>query len=419
MSNENDDRDFADILAEFESGEGAVVRDKDPKAGEKVEGKVISLGEEAVFVDVGGKSDAMVQRAELEDEDGELTVEIGDPVQGVIAGHDSGSGCLILRVRAGAGGGSADHALALEELSQAQAHGLAVEGTVSEVIKGGVQVTVSGLRAFCPISQLDDSYIEDASTFLGQKLRFLVRKVAPGQRGRRPDIVVSRRSLLQAEKEQKREEALARISEGAVVDGTVSSVTSFGAFVDLGGVEGLIHVSELDHERVSDPATVVSPGDRVQVKVLAIEEREGEGKKGKETRISLSRRALQQDPWKTAAQRFKEGSVVPGRVARMESFGAFISLAPGLDGMAHISEITNERRIDHPRDVLELGQDVRVKILSVDTEKRRIGVSIAAVAKDATAAGEAAEIADYSERQKSSGGGFGALADALKKVKLD
>jgi len=427
-SSENDDRDFAAILAEFESGEDAVVLEKDPKPGEKVSGQVLTIGADSVFVDVGAKSDAVVQRAEFEDEEGNLSIEVGDSVEGLITGRDSSSGCLILRVRSGGGSGGADTALAMDELAQAQASGFPVEGTVIEVVKGGVQVTVAGLRAFCPISQLELSYVEDATGYIGQKLSFIVRNFTPPQRGRRPDIVLSRRSLLEKEKKQRQEEALARLKEGAEVDGTITSVTSYGAFVDLGGVEGLIHVSELDHERVNDPNDVVRSGERVRVKVLSIQERtdskdgksgDSQGKgKGKSMRISLSRRALQQDPWANVATRFKQDQIVQGRVMRIEAFGAFIRLSQGIEGLAHISELASDRRISHPREVVDLGQDVEVKILKVEPERRRISVSLSAIAKDARTASEKADVEAYSGR-KESGKGFGAMAAFFEKAKKD
>ncbi len=420
MSQEQDERDFADILAEFESGGESSVRDKDPKPGERVSGKILSIGEESIFVDVGAKSDAIVHRSEVENDDGEVTVVMGDTLKGMISGHDAASGCLILRVKAGAGPGlgGAGTELALEEIAQAQANGFPVEGTVSEVVKGGVRVMVSGLRAFCPISQLELGYIEDASSYVGRRLPFKVRNFSPSGRGRHPDIVLSRRALLEAEEKQRREEALAQLREGTVVRGIVSSVTSYGAFVNLGGIEGLLHVSEMSHDRVSDPAELVQEGDEVEVKILSVIEaeakEEGKGRRrDRGPRISLSRKALEQDPWNEASRRFPLGTVVSGRVVRVEVYGAFIRLAPGLDGLAHISELGADRRISHAREVVDLGQDLKVKILAVDPDRRRISVSVAAIEKD-TQAGFAAE---YAQRQEKSSSGFGAMAGFFEKAK--
>jgi small subunit ribosomal protein S1 len=412
-----DERDFGAILAEFERAQEASGAGKDPKPGNRVSGRVLSIGEEAVFLDVGAKSDAMVALAELTDEDGEPTVAVGDTVDGLVTGHDEASGCLMVRVRPGAGGGSfgstaGGSEIAIEELAQAHTHGIPVEGVVAEVVKGGVEVTVSGLRAFCPISQLEQKYVEDAAAYVGRRLTFRVVRFEASGRGGRPNVVLSRRDLLMEEERQRREEALAKLAVGSVVRGTVTSVASYGAFVDLGGVEGLLHVSEMAHERVEDPAELAAPGDVVEVKVLAIEERDGQ------KRISLSRRALERDPWEDVAERFPAGTTVRGRVLRLEPYGAFVRVAPGLEGLVHVSELAPGRRIAHPREVVELGQDVEVRVLSVDPSKRRLSLSLAAAQVAAADAAEAEIKEAYAERREGDrpGRGFGSLASAFEKA---
>jgi small subunit ribosomal protein S1 len=409
---DSDERDFGDILAEFERQQAGGGIGKDPEPGSRASGPILSISEESAFVDLGGKSDGVVALAELTDADGELTVAVGDTVEGVVAGRDPASGGLRLRVRPGAGSGAADTALAVEELAQAHAHGIPVEGVVSEVVKGGVEVTVSGVRGFCPISQLERGFIEDAAAYVGRRLAFRVVRFEAAGRGGRPNVVLSRRELLEEEENRRREEALARLAVGAVVRGTVTSVTAYGAFVDLGGVEGLLHVSEMAHERVERPADLVAPGDVLEVKVLSIEAREGA--KQKDRRISLSRRALEQDPWDGAAARFPEGETFPGRVMRLEPYGAFVRLAPGLEGLVHVSELAPGRRIAHPREVVSLGEDVEVRVLGVDADKRRISLSLAAPA--ATAETAAAE--GYEGRSEAPSG-FGAMADFFDQAKKD
>ncbi len=410
MPDDQDTRDFGAILAEFERGQEAAVQGKDPAPGTKVSGRILSIGEEAVFVDLGAKSDGMVALGELTDDDGELTVAVGDTLEALVTGRDEASGCLVLRVRpgAGAGLGAGGTAVAVEEIAQAHAHGIPVEGVVSEVVKGGVEVTVSGLRAFCPVSQLELRYVEDAAAYVGRRLTFVVHRFEASGRGGRPNIVLSRRDLLEQEERQRKAEALARLSEGAVVRGTVTSVTSYGAFIDLGGVEGLLHVSEMAHGRVEDPAELVTAGDAIEVKVLKIEERDGD------RRISLSRRALEEDPWKSVAERFPEGEIFSGRVVRLESYGAFVELAPGLEGLVHVSELAPGRRISHPREVVELGQDVAVRVLGVEADRRRISLALAAAGDEG--AQRAAE--EYAARSDAPTG-FGALADAFAKAKKD
>jgi len=411
MSEQDTERDFAAILAEFESGHGSREQ-AEPKPGERVSGRVLSVGDEMTFVDVGAKSDAVVATAELVDADGVPTVAVGDTVEGMISGRDADSGCLLLRVRPGASGGlgAADHQLALQEIAQAYEHGIPVEGTVAEVVKGGVAVTVAGLRAFCPISQLDLVFIEDAAGYVGRNLTFRVRKFEPAGRGGRPDVVLSRRDLLEEERRQRQKEAMERLEVGAVVRGTVTSVTGYGAFVDLDGVEGLLHVSEMAHGRVEDPNTEVAEGDAIDVKILSIEERDKGGK-----RISLSRRALLGDPWEDVKARFKPGDAVRGKVARLESYGAFVELAPGLEGLVHVSEMASDRRVGHPREVVELGQSVEVRVLEVDLPRHRISLSLTSSAGGATSS----EAGDYAAAHPDSGlgSGLGSLADVFEKAK--
>ncbi len=403
------ERDFGDILAEFEKQQAETGAGKDPKPGERVSGKVLSIGDEAAFVDIGAKSDGMVSLAELRNEEGELTVGVGDTLDAMVTGHDEASGCLLLRVKPGSssGLGAGGTELAIEEISQAHTHGIPVEGVVAEAIKGGVEVNVSGLRAFCPVSQLDLRYVEDPAVYIGRRLTFRVTRFEPTGRGGRPNVVLSRRSLLEEEEALRREEALAKLSAGSVIRGTVTSVTSYGAFVDLGGVEGLLHVSEMAHERIEDPHEVVTEGEEIEVKVQSIEEKDGQ------QRISLSRKALDADPWDDAERRFPAGATVPGRVTRVEAYGAFVRLAPGLEGLVHVSELATGRRIAHPREVLELGQDVEVKVLAVDPEKRRISLSLSAALAAARDAAEAEVTAEYAERKEGSRG-FGSMAAAFE-----
>jgi small subunit ribosomal protein S1 len=404
MPDDSDREDFATLLARFESEQEAPARAA-PKVGDRVEGEIVSLGEETAFVDLGGKSEGMVALDELRDEEGGLTVAVGDRIEAVVAATDRETGALVLRVRPGRSGTGGEQAWA--ELSQAAEARIPVEGRVTGVNKGGVDVEVSGVHAFCPISQLDLGYVADATEYVGRRLTFRVTRCERG-RGRRPDVVLSRRELLAEEAAARAAEARARLEPGKVVRGTVVSLTAYGAFVDLGGVEGLLHVSEISHSRVADPADVLAAGQSLDVEVLRIEPPREPG--GAE-RISLSLRALEPDPWREAAARFAEGSVVPGRVARLESFGAFVELAPGIDGMVHVSELGAGRRIDHPRQAVEVGQEVTVAVLSVDPERRRIALSIAAPGSaggDREAEGDAG---DESAPARSESGALGTLGD--------
>ena len=402
MADDYDDQDFGAILAAFEQEKPPEKRDE-PKIGDKVQGTVAAFGDEVVFVDLGAKSEGLVAREELTDEDDRLTVAVGDRIEGMVSAVDE-TGSLVLRVRPGRGEAMRS------ELRMAWERQLPVEGLVTATVKGGVEVTVAGMRAFCPISQLADRYVEDASEFVDRRLDFRIQRFE--EAGRRTNIVLSRRVLLEEEAERRADAVRERLEVGAVLDGTVTSVTSYGAFVDLGGLEGLLHVSEMSYERVADPRELISEGQRLEVQVLSVEP----GKKPKQKeRISLSIRVLQRDPWQDAAKRFPAGKVTEGRVMRLESFGAFVHLSPGLEGLVHVSRLGSDRHVRHAREVLELGQTVHVKVLSVEAPERRISLALEV---DDGADEEAREYRDY--REKSPGSeGFGSLGDFFKKSRGD
>jgi small subunit ribosomal protein S1 len=399
--------DFADILARFEAeqasaspaGSGAA-----RQPGDRVKGEIVGFGEDTAFVDLGAKSEGLVTLDELRDEEGNLTVAVGDLLEAVVSGRDPDTGSLILRVRPGRSGAGGEAAWA--ELQQAFEARIPVEGRVTGVNKGGLEVEVSGVHAFCPVSQIDLGYVENPADYVGRRLTFRVTRFSQG-RGHRPDVVLSRRELLAEEAAARAAEALARLAVGKVVKGTVTSLTGYGAFVDLGGVEGLLHVSEISHSRVADPAEVLAAGQPVEVEVLKIEPAK---EPGGHARISLSLRALEPDPWRRAAERFPEGTVAAGKVVRLAPFGAFVEIAPGVDGLLHVSELAADRRVDHPRQVVEVGQEVTVRVLAVDGEKRRISLTMAAPAGD-----EEGEDAGGEPVADSSGGGsLGTLADAFR-----
>jgi small subunit ribosomal protein S1 len=362
-------QDFGTILADFE--QSSPERKDDPAVGKRVSGKVVSIRDESVFVDLGTKSEGVIEAAQLRDSEGKLTVQVGDKVDATVASVDSESGLLVLKKRVGGGRG---HQEVATELRQAFQYGMPVEGMVSGINKGGAEVQVYGMRAFCPLSQLDLRYVENPQQFIGQRLKFRINRIEEGSRNRRPDIVLSRRALLEEEAQAKAAELRARLQVGAVVRGKVTSITSYGAFLDLGGLEGLLHVSEIGFSRLTDPKEALTVGQELEVQVIKIEK--GKDEKRPE-RISLSRKALERDPWRDAADRFPEGSVVPGRVVRLESFGAFVELAPGLEGLVHVSELGAGRRVNHAREVVQVGQDVQVRVLGVDRSKRRISLSMA------------------------------------------
>jgi small subunit ribosomal protein S1 len=402
---EGEKKDFAAILAEFEHEKGAEQTAKAPgdapaghgrqaaggggvpgvpNVGQKVSGKVVSITDEKIFVDLGAKSEGMIESAQLRDAEGNLTVNLGDTVDATVTAIDPESGVIVLRKRAG--GGRGGHQEVAQELRQAFQYGMPVEGLVTGINKGGAEIQVYGMRAFCPLSQLDLRYVENPQQFIGQRLKFKVARIEEGSRNRRPDIVLSRRALLEEEAQSKAAELRSRLQVGAVLNGRVTSLTAYGAFIDLGGLEGLLHVSEIGYSRLADPREALTVGQEVEVQVIKIEK--GKDEKRPE-RISLSRRALERDPWRDAAARFPEGTVVTGKVMRLESFGAFVALAPGLEGLVHVSEMGGGRRVNHAREAAQAGQDVSVRVINVDPVKRRISLSMA-LADDGGAAEETA-----------------------------
>jgi small subunit ribosomal protein S1 len=383
------DEDFAAMLAESERG--APRAKKRPRVGDQITGKVISIGKDAVFVDVGGKAEGQLERAEISNADGALLVKLGDTIEARVVA-DTG-GVLTLRVKIGRG------PEARAELQQAQELGIPVEGTVTEVVKGGVAVDVAGVRGFCPASQIDVRFVDDLAVYVGQRLTFRITRYEPR------NLVLSRRVLLEEENAKRATETRKKLEPGAVLRGKVVGFKPFGAFIDLGGIEGMLHISELGYARVEKPEDMLALGQEVDVAVLKIEPA---AKGDKSERISLSLKALAADPWRDTAAALTEGARLHGKITRLSPFGAFVERAPGVEGLIHISELGAGRRINHPKEVVSVGQDVEVAVLSVDHERRRIALSMAA-SGDGTAA-------DVAEATRAHGPTrLGTFADLVKK----
>ncbi len=354
--------DFAAMLAEFEPA----ARGSGPKKGQMIKGVVVSISGNSVFLDLGGKSEGAIDREELLDADGELTVALGDSVEARVAEVDGAAGCIVLRR------GIARGADAAEALGGAFDSGIPVEGLVTGLNKGGLEVEVAGMRAFCPISQIDVRFVEDANHFVGQKYQFKITKLEQG-RGKNMNIVLSRRKLLEEENAVQAAVLRETLHEGVVLKGRVTTLKDYGAFVDLGGIEGMLHISELGHGRVGHPSEVLSVDQTIEVKVVKIEPAVGARK---EERISLSIKALHDSPWESYGDTLKTGTQVQGTVVRLQPFGAFIELSPGIEGLAHISELGGGKRINHPREVMAEGDRVQVTVLSVDTAQQRIALTL-------------------------------------------
>jgi small subunit ribosomal protein S1 len=354
--------DFARTLEEFEQGRRSAVQAAgaatEIAVGMKLRGRVVTVGDEHTLVDFGGRSEAVAETRHFRAEDGTLRVQPGDSVELFVveAGEQVVVGPSI----------RADGRAALQQMREAHAAGVPVTGRVLSVNSGGIEVDLSGTRAFCPLSQIEAGFCADASVYVGRTLEFLVTSVGDN----RGSIVLSRRQLLRRGEEEQAKRLLSALKVGDELEGTVVRLESFGAFVDLGGVDGMVHVSEIRHERVGHPDQVLKIGDKVKVRVLRLDT----GKDGRQ-RIALSIKATAPDPWTGVEQRYPAGARVLGVVARLTDFGAFITLEPGVDGLIHVSEAA-PRRIEHVREVLEPGQAVEAMVIGVDPEKKRISLSL-------------------------------------------
>ena len=342
---------------------------KDPKAsrrpvrvGEKVAGTIFQLGAEVAFVTLEGiNREAMIDMNQLQDEQGILRYGVGDAIEAYVL--ETGAKGIILSKTLPKGQAS------MAMLVDARTSGMPVEGLVLGLNKGGLEVAIGDVRAFCPASQVDTHYVGKLDDLVGEKFKFKVTEV----RGK--NVVLSRRAVLEEEQRALAAETRKTLAEGKVVRGKVTTVRDFGVFVDLGGLEGLIPVSELSHTRVSHPSEVVKVGDDLEVEVLKIEppHPESPDKNKHRERVTLSLRARQEDPWKAAAAELKEGDRLEGKVVRLQPFGAFVELRPGVDGLIHVSALS-DRRIAHPRDVVKVGDVVPVLIEKIDTNEKRISL---------------------------------------------
>ncbi len=383
-----EDESFADLLEQSLSSQSGLLT-----PGQKVSARVLKVSSEWLLVDTGHKGEGVVDLKEFTDPDGGVTVKEGDTISVHFLSSRQGEMRFTSKIGGGASSGSAE----LEEAWQA---GVPVEGVVEKEIKGGFEVKLAGaVRAFCPYSQMSLRRMDNPESIVGSRLSFRITDYS--ERGR--NIVISRRVLLEEEQARLKEEARATISEGTTVPGTVTSLQKFGAFVDIGGIEGLVPISEIGWTRVKDVSDVLSVGQQVQV-VIKVIDREKD-------RISLSLKDALADPWEEVAQKFPEGSFHTGTVSRLAPFGAFVTLTDGVDGLIHISRLGAGKRINHPREVLKEGETVEVKVESFDRENRRLSLVLAGAAR--AAGEEEATLEEFRRKSAESPTGMGTLGDLL------
>lgn len=352
--NDNEINSMNEIISDIESSMKKV------RSGEVIKGKVISVTDSEAIINLGYMSDGILPRSEIS-EDLEINpkdvLKENDEIYVYVSNMNDGDGNILLSKKA------ADKIKVWDELEDSLKNNNTFEVTVKEVVKGGVVTYIKGIRAFIPASQLSVAYVKDLNEFIGKTLNIKVIELDRTKER----VVLSRREVESAELEVKKKALWSEIKPGEKRTGVVSRLTKFGAFVDLGGVDGLIHLSELSWKRVKNPSEVVSIGDKVEVYVLDVDK--------ENNRISLALKDVSEDPWNNIQEKYKVGSVVDGTVSKFLNFGAFVELEPGLEGLVHLSEISEER-ILKPSDVLNIGNKVRVKILDIDSKAKRMSLSI-------------------------------------------
>jgi small subunit ribosomal protein S1 len=388
-SNEN----FADLFKDED------IAKKQLTPGQKIQAVVVDVSQDSIFLDVGRKSEGFVDRKELEDETGDVTVKTGDTIE--VYFLSSARNEMLFTTKIGGGSMSRAH------LEDAYRSGIPLEGFIKKEIKGGFEVTVAGnVRTFCPFSQMDIKRISDPEDYVDQHMLFKITEYKENGR----NIILSRRIILEEEREEKRELLKETLEEGMTVKGTITSIQKFGAFVDIDGIEGLIPISEIGWSRIEDIQEVLTEGQNVEVVTMKLD--------WENDRFSFSLKQTLPDPWESISQQLPVGSSHSGTVVRLTKFGAFVNLAEGIDGLIHISKLGGGRRINHPKEVLDEGQSVEVKIEEADTEQKRLSLSLVGemTEEESDSASEKKDITEFQARQdKSAGSGsMGTLGEILK-----
>jgi small subunit ribosomal protein S1 len=324
--------------------------------GEIVIGKVVQMNNDVVMVDVGWKTEGYIPARELKDSEGNISLAVGDEVEVLVDRRDS-EGNLVL---------SRDKAVKIkiwDDVKNACEHNIPIRGTIVERVKGGLSVDI-GIPTFLPGSQVDIRPVRDLDKYVGQTLMFNVLKYDR----KRNNVVLSRRSILEQERISAKKETLESIEEGNVLEGVIKNITDYGLFIDLGGIDGLLHVTDISWGRITRPSDTFSKGDKIKVKVLSFD-REKE-------RVSLGLKQMTDNPWENIAEKYPVGSIVEGKVVNLTDYGVFVELEPGVEGLVHITEMFWTREIKHPSKVLTVGENVKVMVLDVNSEAKRISLGL-------------------------------------------
>ncbi len=334
--------------------EGSV---KNIKEGEVVKGTVVQISKDAVVVDIGYKTEGQISLRQFTDHEGNLTVAEGDEISVLFEKSEDDNGYLVLSKE------KAEQMQVWDDIVAASEADRAMNGMISQRVKGGFYVDIAGVTAFLPSSQVDLKPVRNPDALIGTCYDFKILKYNKGKN----NVIVSRRVILETEREAMREVTLEKLEEGAIVKGTVKNITDYGAFIDLGGIDGLVHLTDMSWGKVSHPTQVLSVGDEIDVKILKFSKEEG--------KISLGIKQTKEDPWQTVAKDLLPGTRVKGRVVNITDYGAFVELAEGLEGLIHISEMS-WTKIRHPSQRLKVDEDIEVMVLDVDVDQKRISLGL-------------------------------------------
>ncbi len=387
MSDETfDDQEMSEEGSFAEMFEQSMVGKTQLEPGQKIDAKVLQIGNEWIFLDVGQKGEGVLDRKELLDDEDNLTVAVGDQISAYFMSRKGGE----MRFTTRLGGGSSGTA----QLEEAWRSEIPVEGRIEKEIKGGYEIKLPGnVRAFCPFSQIGLRRKDESEDITGVTLSFRISQFS--EQGR--NIVVSHRVILDEERREQKAELMKTLKEGMLVSGTITNIRDFGAFIDIGGLEGLLPISEISYSRVENIEEVLQVGQELEVVVKKCD--------WEAERFSFSLRDTLANPWAKAEINYPTGSTHTGTVSRLAQFGAFITLGEGIDGLMHISKIGGEQRIKHPKDVLKLGQKLQVTVEKIDLAEKRI--SLVPVRDNADESQETS----YEEKVT---GGMGSFADLFK-----
>jgi len=381
------EENFADMF------EKSYVQRERLEPGQMVETTIVKISGDWIFLDLGGKGEGYLERKEMLDDTGNLTVKEGDRVRAYFMSSENNE--MHFTTKIGSGPGKQN------QLEDAWKNGIPVDGTIAKEIKGGFEVKIGGtVRAFCPFSQMGIRRDENQADYIGRSLSFTIAEY--GEAGR--NIVLSRRAILDQEKREKKQALKETLKEGEKARGKVTSIQKFGAFVDIGGVEGLLPVSEIAWTRTEKVGDLLSVGQEVEVIIKKLD--------WEHDRISFSLKDAMPDPWDLVEGTFPVGSYHTGTVSRVAAFGAFVTLKEGVDGLIHISKMGAGRRINHPREVVKEGQSVEVQVEAVDRAQRRISLALAEIRRAEEE--EAATMKDYKQKSTEELQNMGTLGDMLK-----